>query len=161
MKKAKGKKGDEELLENMLEALKLDVEIMENDIHLEELKEVQAKKDYEALVKDTNGVEENIGKYREERNKTVKQKTDSLSEVEEKKATEIQEKRKEIERLEKDIQDLEMQIIKDKERHRILQAEKDEEIKAQENLFQQMTTKFQHILENTASKLQERVKMGA
>ena len=38
--------------------------------------------------------------------------------------------------------------------------DKDEAINNQSLLFQEMTVRFQHILENTANKLQERVKTG-
>ena len=37
--------------------------------------------------------------------------------------------------------------------------DRDEAIQNQRRLFQEMTVRFQHILENTANKLQERVKM--
>ena len=40
------------------------------------------------------------------------------------------------------------------------EKDKDEAINNQSLLFQEMTVRFQHILENTANKLQERVKTG-
>ena len=45
----------------------------------------------------------------------------------------------------------------------VIDAEEDKDlaIQNQRKLFQDMTERFQHILENTANKLQERVKMGS
>lgn len=158
MKKNKGKKGDDELLENQLKCLKIDIEVLENDIHLEELREVKAYDDLKILEEKTKDEQIEIDKEKESENKIIKMKSEALEKEEDKKAKEIEEKRDTISKLEKLIVDLQTSIEDDKLKYAEEEVEKNEQIKAQENLLQQMTTKFQHILENTASKLQERVK---
>ena len=66
----------------------------------------------------------------------------------------------EIRKLDIDIEDLEKKIEDKKKVYEREEKDKDEAINNQSLLFQEMTVRFQHILENTANKLQERVKTG-
>ena len=66
----------------------------------------------------------------------------------------------EIRKLDIDIEDLEKKIEDKKQVYEREEKDKDEAINNQSLLFQEMTVRFQHILENTANKLQERVKTG-
>ena len=66
----------------------------------------------------------------------------------------------EIRKLDIDIEDLEKKIEDKKKVYEREEKDKDEAINNQNLLFQEMTVRFQHILENTANKLQERVKTG-
>ncbi|MCQ2817252.1 MAG: hypothetical protein MJ252_08310 [archaeon] len=158
--KKQKKKGDEEAAEERIDHLKVDVEILEHDIHLEELREIQAYKDYDELLTKTGEIQKGIGVLKEKRDKEIQGKSKALAEDEEKKIGEINKMKDEIEQLKKEIVNLKKDIDDNIQKYQMEEDEKDEEIRAQENLFQQMTSKFQHILENTANKLQERVKMG-
>ena len=66
----------------------------------------------------------------------------------------------EIRKLDIDIEDLQKKIEDKKKVYEREEKDKDEAINNQSLLFQEMTVRFQHILENTANKLQERVKTG-
>ena len=66
----------------------------------------------------------------------------------------------EIRKLDIDIEDLEKKIEDKKRVYEREEKDKDEAINNQSILFQEMTVRFQHILENNANKLQERVKTG-
>ena len=52
-KGGKGKKTDEDLENEIRMNLALDIEILENNIHLEELREISAMNDYEKLIEST------------------------------------------------------------------------------------------------------------
>ena len=51
--KGKGKKGDEELEEEIRQNLKFDIETLENNIHLEKVREIKAINEYNKLLQDT------------------------------------------------------------------------------------------------------------
>ena len=161
MKKQKSGKKDDEDLETIIANLKVDVEVLEHDIYLEELRDEQAKNDYEKLLKLTYEEQGQIDHLKEDKDLEIKLKSEKLSEEETKMANEITSKKERISTLETEIQKLICEIKEDKEKHEEILKKHDENIKIQESLFQQMTSKFQNILENTASKLQEKVKMGS
>ena len=56
--KGKGKKGDEELEEEIRLNLKFDIENLENNIHLEKVRELEAINDYNKLLEGTKLDEE-------------------------------------------------------------------------------------------------------
>jgi peptidoglycan hydrolase CwlO-like protein len=73
-----------------------------------------------------------------------------------------------IEHLEKSIRDyeeeiktLEKNIVERSEQYKKELEEKDTAINEQRKLFEDMSVRFQHILQRTANKLQERVNMGS
>ena len=66
----------------------------------------------------------------------------------------IREKDEEIKKFEKVITEISEQNLRELE-------EKDNIINEQRKLFEDMSIRFQHILQRTANKLQERVNMGA
>ena len=150
-KKQKGKKGDEELEAEMRMNLQLDIDTLENNIYLEKRREIQAGIDYDNLLESTKNDEIKI----------LSVKSDNLKQEEQNNANSIKTLELEIRKLDVDIDDLEKKIEEKKILYKKEEDDKDEAIQNQRELFQQMTVRFQHILENTANKLQERVKMGS
>lgn len=159
-KNKKGKKGDEEMEEMIRDQLKLDVEILENNIHLEEERQKNADKKYNELLENTANENKTIENERGSNIKDINKKSENLRQDENTYSKKIDELKEEIRKLDIDIDDLEKKIIEKRKLYEDEEQGKDEAIQNQRELFQQMTVRFQHILENTANKLQERVKMG-
>lgn len=159
-KNKKGKKGDEEMEEMIRDQLKLDCEILENNIHLEEDRKKRADKAYNKLLEDTEEQNKKIEGDRGENIKEINKKSKLLTDDEKANSRRIEDLKNEILKLDIDIDDLEKKIIEKRKLYEDEEQGKDEAIQNQRELFQQMTVRFQHILENTANKLQERVKMG-
>ena len=158
--KGKGKKGDEELEEEIRQNLKFDIETLENNIHLEKVREIKAINEYNKLLQDTKKEQEAIDKLKEDKGSTLSSKGASLKKEEETNTNSLNVLEMEIRKLDIDIEDLEKKIEDKKRVYEREEKDKDEAINNQSILFQEMTVRFQHILENTANKLQERVKTG-
>ena len=150
-KKKGGKKGDEEAEEEIRLHLQLDIDTLENNIYIEKMREVNANADYEKLIEGTKNDEI----------KVLSMKADALRQEEQNNANSIKTLELEIRKLDVDIDDLEKKIVEKRELYAKEEEDKDLAIQNQRKLFQDMTERFQHILENTANKLQERVKMGS
>ena len=153
--KGKGKKGDEELEEEIRLNLKFDIETLENNIHLEKVRELNAINDYNKLLEGTKLEQKTIDDLKEAEGSKLSSKGASLKKEEESNFNSLNVLEMEIRKLDIDIEDLEKKIVYERE-----ETDKDEAINNQTQLFQEMTVRFQHILENTANKLQERVKTG-
>ena len=160
-KKQKGKKGDEELEAEMRMNLQLDIDTLENNIYLEKRREIQAGIDYDNLLESTKNEQKVIENTKNDEIKILSVKSDNLKQEEQNNANSIKTLELEIRKLDVDIDDLEKKIEEKKIIYKKEEDDKDEAIQNQRELFQQMTVRFQHILENTANKLQERVKMGS
>ena len=93
--------------------------------------------------------------------KVLSMKADALRQEEQNNANSIKTLELEIRKLDVDIDDLEKKIVEKRELYAKEEEDKDLAIQNQRKLFQNMTERFQHILENTANELQERVKMGS
>ena len=159
--KKKGKNGDEELEEEIRMNLKLDIETLETNIHLEIMREVNAISDYNDLIKKTKEEQEKIETQKNEQIKLLGIKSDSLASEESSNIVSIKELERHLKKQDIEIEDLEKQIIAKQELYKKEEENRDEAIKNQQMLFEEMTVRFAHILENTANKLQERVKMGS
>ena len=158
--KGKGKKGDEELEEEMRQQLKFDIETLENNIHLEKVRELNAINDYNQLLEGTKLQQKAIDELKETEGTKLSSKGASLKKEEESNFNSLNILEMEIRKLDIDIEDLEKKIEDKKQVYEREEKDKDEAINNQSLLFQEMTVRFQHILENTANKLQERVKTG-
>jgi hypothetical protein len=158
--KGKGKKGDEELEEEMRQLLKYDIETLENNIHYEKTRELNAINDYNRLLEETNNQQKTIDELKETEGTKLSSKGASLKKEEESNFNSLNILEMEIRKLDIDIEDLEKKIEDKKQVYEREEKDKDEAINNQSLLFQEMTVRFQHILENTANKLQERVKTG-
>ena len=158
--KGKGKKGDEELEEEMIQQLKYDIETLENNIHFEKTKELNAINDYNRMLEKTKNQQKTIDELKETEGTKLSSKGASLKKEEESNFNSLNILEMEIRKLDIDIEDLEKKIEDKKQVYEREEKDKDEAINNQSLLFQEMTVRFQHILENTANKLQERVKTG-
>ena len=158
--KGKGKKGDEELEEEMRQQLKFDIETLENNIHYEKTRELNAINDYNSLLEKTKLQQKTIDELKETEGTKLSSKGASLKKEEESNFNSLNILEMEIRKLDIDIEDLEKKIEDKKQVYEKEEKDKDEAINNQSLLFQEMTVRFQHILENTANKLQERVKTG-
>ena len=158
--KGKGKKGDEELEEEMRQLLKYDIETLENNIHYEKTRELNAINDYNRLLEQTKLQQKTIDELKETEGTKLSSKGASLKKEEESNFNSLNILEMEIRKLDIDIEDLEKKIEDKKQVYEKEEKDKDEAINNQNLLFQEMTVRFQHILENTANKLQERVKTG-
>ena len=158
--KAKGKKGDEELEEEIRLNLKFDIENLENNIHLEKVRELNAINDYNKLLEGTKLEQKTIDDLKEAERSKLSSKGASLKKEEESNYNSLNILEMEIRKLDIDIEDLQKKIEDKKKVYEREEKDKDEAINNQSLLFQEMTVRFQHILENTANKLQERVKTG-
>ena len=158
--KGKGKKGDEELEEEMRQQLKYDIETLENNIHYEKTRELNAINDYNRLLEGTKNQQKTIDELKETEGTKLSSKGASLKKEEESNFNSLNILEMEIRKLDIDIEDLEKKIEDKKQVYEREEKDKDEAINNQSLLFQEMTVRFQHILENTANKLQERVKTG-
>ena len=158
--KGKGKKGDEELEEEMRQLLKYDIETLENNIHYEKTRELNAINDYNSLLEKTKLQQKTIDELKETEGTKLSSKGASLKKEEESNFNSLNILEMEIRKLDIDIEDLEKKIEDKKQVYEREEKDKDEAINNQSLLFQEMTVRFQHILENTANKLQERVKTG-
>ena len=156
--KGKGKKGDEELEEEIRQNLKFDIETLENNIHLEKVRELNAINDYNQLLEGTKLQQKTIDELKEAEGTKLSSKNASLKKEEESNYNSLNVLEMEIRKLDIDIEDLEKKIEDKKKVYEREEKDKDEAINNQNILFQEMTVRFQHILENTANKLQERVK---
>ena len=158
--KGKGKKGDEELEEEMRQLLKYDIETLENNIHYEKTRELNAINDYNRILEQTKNQQKTIDELKETEGTKLSSKGASLKKEEESNFNSLNILEMEIRKLDIDIEDLEKKIEDKKQVYEREEKDKDEAINNQSLLFQEMTVRFQHILENTANKLQERVKTG-
>ena len=158
--KGKGKKGDEELEEEIRLNLKYDIEALENNIHLEKVREFNAINDYNKLIEGTKLEQKTIDELKESEGSKLSTKGAALKKEEESNTNSLNILQMEIRKLDIDIEDLEKKIEDKKKIYEREEKDKDEAINNQSILFQEMTVRFQHILENTANKLQERVKTG-
>ena len=93
--------------------------------------------------------------------KVLSMKADALRQEEQNNANSIKTLISEIRKLDVDIDDLKKKIVEKRELYTKEEEDKDLAIQNQRKLFKDMTERFQHILEITANKLQERVKMGS
>ena len=108
----------------------------------------------------TNIKQKTIDELKEAEGSKLSSKNASLKKEEESNFNSLNVLEMEIRKLDIDIEDLEKKIEDKKKVYEREEKDKDEAINNQSLLFQEMTVRFQHILENTANKLQERVKTG-
>ncbi len=155
------KPGEEPVNKELKKTLEVDIEIFENKIYLEQEKELMAKRELENIIKEINEEEKKIEEMKTEEGKKINIENDSMRGLINNFTSQInfleksiRENDEEIKRYEKIIQEKSEQNLRELE-------EKDNLINEQRKLFEDMSIRFQHILQRTANKLQERVNMGA
>lgn len=159
-KKDKNKKGDDVVKLEMKTALQMEIYLLEQKIFGEEQKQLyceqQSKKRLEEMKFEYVEMEgqkskegENINAKKDNLKKTISEYTAKVEQLDKT----IREQDDEIRRLESLIREKEIENKKELE-------EKDNLISEQRKQFEDMSVRFQHILQRTANKLQERVDMG-
>lgn len=156
-----GKKTDEDLIIEMKTNLALDIEILEHNIHLEEQRELDAIRQYQVLIASTQEEQKLIENNKNDEIRKLSISSDNLRNEEQNNLKSIRNLESKIREQDLKIDDLEKQIIENAKIYKKEEDDRDEAIKNQRILFEEMTVRFHHILENTANKLQERVKMGS
>lgn len=159
-KKDKNKKGDDVLKLEMKQALEKEIANLEQKIFMEEQKNIFCSSQVVKRQQEMKNEYIDMEKLKLEENKKVNAENDSLkksvaeykSKVDELEKT-IREQDDEIRRLENQIREKEIENKRELE-------EKDNLIAEQRRQFEDMSVRFQHILQRTANKLQERVDMG-
>ncbi len=157
MSKKDGEIDDKELKK----LLEVDIEILENKIYLEQEKELLARKELENIEKELKEEQKRIDEMKSEEGKKINIENNSMRDLIGGFTSQIlflekfiREKDEEIKKFEKAIQENSEQNLRELD-------ERDTIINEQRKLFEDMSIRFQHILQRTANKLQERVNMGA
>lgn len=159
MKKGKKGKGDDEMLADAKRILELDIEVLEKDIHLEEIREMNAIKEYEELIKKSYEMQEKVDYSSGTEVDSIKYKMLCLEKVESDKNEKIIEEEDNIKILKKEKANKEEEA---KEREKEFQRqirERDEAILAQQRMFKNMAEKFAKILRTTTSKSEEEARL--
>lgn len=157
---SKGNKGDDILKVEQKAALEKEIAKLECSIHLEQSKIYYCNDQLTKLLKEMKNEHHEMERLKLEEGKKVNAENESLKKsvseykgkVDELEKT-IREQDDEIRRLENQIRDKEIENQRELE-------EKDNLISEQRKQFEDMSVRFQHILQRTANKLQERVDMG-
>jgi hypothetical protein len=160
-KKGDKKKGEGDLEKEMKVQLTLDLEILENKIFLEQQKEQEALREFERINKELTEEMKIIEQNRLDEGRKINNENDLMKQTINKYTSEITELEKKITDYNLEIKYLESKIIETSEDYKKQLEEKDLAIAEQRKLFEDMSVRFQHILQRTANKLQERVNMGA
>jgi hypothetical protein len=160
-KKGDKKKGEGDLEKEMKVQLTLDMEILENKIFLEQQKEQEALREFERINKELTEEMKIIEQNRLDEGRKINNENDLMKQTINKYTSEITELEKKITDYNLEIKYLESKIIETSEDYKKQLEEKDLAIAEQRKLFEDMSVRFQHILQRTANKLQERVNMGA
>ena len=146
--------------EEMIGFLNTEIKILETKIFLEEQKEIDAVRELEEITKKTGKEKLSMDDLKNEEGKKMIQDNDDMSKQQKTYDGLINEAEKEIKELDEDIRNLKNQII-DNEKFTKEELEKrDNQIAELRSQLEQMSIRFQQILQKTANKLQERVEMG-
>jgi hypothetical protein len=160
-KKGDKKKGEGDLEKEMKVQLTLDNEILENKIFLEQQKEQEAIRELERINKELGEEMKIIEQNRLDEGRKINNENDLMKQTINKYTGEISELEKKITDYNLEIKYLETKIFETTDDYKKQLDEKDMAISEQRKLFEDMSVRFQHILQRTANKLQERVNMGA
>ena len=159
-KNDKKKKGEGDSDADMKKILLQDIQLLESKIHAEQEKTRMAKMELEKINKQISDQVTKLEELRQSENKKINIENEQLRGVNfnftrqiNTLDNELNEKNLEREKLEKEIQDRAIQYEKEIE-------EKDIANKEQQRMFDEMSQRFQSILQRTTNKLQERVNMG-
>lgn len=160
-KNDKKKKGEGDLEREMKQALLIDIELLENKIYYEQEKDLQARKEIETINKDLTQEHEGIEKIKNEEGRKINSETKQMEQQIDDYITKVNNLEKILREQDDEIRSLYKAIEDRSEENRKQLEEKDTHINEQRKLFEDMSVRFQHILQRTANKLQERVNMGS
>lgn len=156
----KDKRKENEINKEIKISLMLDIELLEKKIFLEQEREEKAQREIHDIIKSTHDEMKKIESLRvnegfkiNNENENMKDKIYSLT-------SQVDELEKKIRDRDEEIKCLEKLIAEKEEIYRKELEEKDASISSQKSTFEEMSHRFQHILQKTANKLQERVNIG-
>ncbi len=160
MSSVKDKKKESEMNKELKQSLMLDIELLEKKNFLEQEREERAQRELEDIVKSTleemkkiENLKVNEGFKINNENENMKEKIYSLT-------SQVEELERKIRERDDEKKSLEKIIAEREEFYRKELEEKDASINSQKTTFEEMSHRFQHILQKTANKLQERVNIG-
>ena len=158
--KKNSKKGEDEDLEEYLDQLKIDIDILEHDIHLEEIKEFKAIEEYQKVIENTYSEESSINSGQEETNHVITTKMLNLNNEEKNKKNSILEIENEILKIEKTILVLKKESeVKDVEFQK-QENERKLTIDKQKKFFKDMAIKFKNILISANNHSEEEINIA-
>jgi hypothetical protein len=160
MAKKNDKKKDGDADREMKAILVSDIELLEKKIYFEQEKTVTSKRELERITKQMKDEQFSLDNTKNLEDKRILSENETLKESIKKYSTQVkqlekdlQDKDAEMDRLEKEIVDRAAQYERELE-------EKDVSNREQQKMFDEMSQRFQSILQRTTNKLQERVNMG-
>jgi hypothetical protein len=157
----KGNKNDQgPSQEDMIDFLSTEIKLLETKIFLEEQKELDAIKELELIIKQTTKEKTSMDDLRNEEGKKIIQDNEDMSKQQKNYDMLINEAEKEIKELDEDIRNQKNQIVEYEKYTKEELDKRDNQIAELQSQREQMSIRFQQILQKTANKLQERVEMG-
>jgi len=154
------KKGEGDLEKEMKVMLSLDIEVLENRIFIEQQKEQESLFELERINKQLVDDQRIIEHSRIEEGRRVNNDNDSLKQQVIKYSTEISELENQNSNYDRDLRILEETILETEAAYQKQLVEKENSISEMRRQFEDMSVRFQHILQRTANKLQERINAG-
>lgn len=160
MAKKDNKKGDDVIKFEMKKALDAEIKSLESQIFLEQQKTFYNNSQLEKHTLEIEVENNDINKLFNEESKKVNIDGDNLKNVISGFSKEVEIYENQINEYEDEIKRLENEIYIIEVQNKRELDEKDSQIAEQRKTFEDLSVRFQHILQRTANKLQERVDMG-
>ena len=160
MAKNKGKKDDGDDDKKIKDLLIIEIERLENLIYYEQEKEVSCNKELENILKKQTEEFNDIETLKKKEAERIHLENDSLNTLITGFKNTITLLEKEISEFEDDIKLRKLEVADLEKKNREELQKKDESINEQKSILDQMSIRFQLILQKTANKLQDRVDMG-
>ncbi len=160
MAKKDNKKGEDVLKFEMKKKLDGEIKTFESQIYIEQQKHLYNLTQYDKHIKEIEFENGDINKLNHDESKKVNLDNDNLKVLINGYKKEVDLYEKQIYDYEDEIRRLENEIIIIENQNRKELEDKDNQIAEQRKTFEDLSVRFQHILQRTANKLQERVDMG-
>jgi hypothetical protein len=159
MAKNKGgkKKTDDDLQRELKLSLDLDITILENNIHFEQEREAAAFKELEKISQEIILEEQKISQQKNEGGRKILNESEKLRETDTENLAKVKAHEASIKDADDEIKKLLREVERLSEVYNKEVEEKKAAINEQRKLLDDMSNRFQHILQRTANKLQERV----
>ena len=160
MAKKNDKKKDADADREMKAVLVSDVELLEKKIYFEQEKTVTSKRELERITKQIKDEQTILENTKNSEDKRILSENETLKESIKKYSTQVKQLEKDLEDKDAEIERLEKEIIERAAQYERELEEKDASNREQQKMFDEMSQRFQSILQRTTNKLQERVNMG-
>jgi hypothetical protein len=160
MAKKNDKKKDAEADREIKAILISDIELLEKKIYYEQEKTVTSKRELERIIKQIKDEQTSLDNTKNSEDKRILLENETLKESIKKYSTQVKQLEKDLEDKDAEIERLEKEIIERAAQYEKELEDKDASNKEQQKMFDEMSQRFQSILQRTTNKLQERVNMG-